>query len=233
MKIFKFLAFIGIVTMFSCGGDSDDPGTTPSEEKIPGKATLIFPNNNEECNTGIQTNDTQSVVNFSWTAATNATSYQLFVINMLNGSQLTNQSSTNNLDMVIKMNTPYRWYVVSRSNSSSVTATSDEWRFYNSGPAITTYAPFPADVVAPGMGENLNATSVNLQWSTSDVDGDLESFEVYFGTVNPPVDMIGQVTDSFMNDVAVTPNTYYWMVKRIDEEGNSSYSSVFEFKVSN
>lgn len=233
MRILKFLVFISLITVVGCGGDGDDPGGSSSEEKIPEKASLIFPNNNEECNTGVQTSPSQSSVNFNWSAATNASSYQLIVVNLLNGSQLSQVVSTTNVDMVIKMNTPYKWYVISRSNSSSETAKSEEWKFYNSGPAITSYAPFPADVLAPSMGANLNASSVNLQWNTTDVDGDLASFEVYFDTVNPPVESKGTTTDSFLNNVSVSPNTYYWMVKSMDDAGNSSTSEVFQFKISN
>ena len=234
MKILKLIAFVGIISFISCGGDGgDDPGPPPVVENIPEKAALVYPVNNEECITGIEMNATQSVVNFSWSAAKNATSYQLVITNLISGSQWTYSVNDTNVDKVIDMNTPYKWHVISKSTTSTVTATSDSWKFYNSGPAETTYAPFPAEVLAPEMGENLNATSVNLQWDTSDVDGDLASFEVYFGTANPPVDLLDAVTATFINDVAVTPNTYYWMVKSIDDQGNSSDSGVFEFKILN
>ena len=234
MKILKLIALLGLIAFIGCGGDGgDDPGPPPVVEKIPEKASLVFPLNNEECVSGIQMNDTQSTVNFSWSAGKNATSYELVIVNLLSGSQWTYSVNDLNVDKVLEMNTPYKWHVISKSSTSTKTATSDSWRFYNSGPAETTYAPFPAEVVSPEMGENLNAASVNLQWETSDVDGDLASFEVYFGTVNPPVDLLDEVTDTFINDVAVTPNTYYWMVKSFDEKGNSSDSGVFEFKILN
>lgn len=234
MKVLKIIAFIGIAMFIGCGGDGDDPAPNPTpEEKVPSKATLVFPNNNEECNTGVQSNDTQSVVNFNWSEATNATSYQLVVVNLLSGSQIGNTVTGTNADMLIKMNTPYKWYVVSRSNSSSITAKSDEWKFYNAGPAVTTYAPFPAEAIQPAKGANITGTSVNFQWETTDVDGDLESFEIYLETVNPPTVMIGEGTTTFLNDISLSPNTYFWMVKSIDSEGNASNSEVFEFKISN
>lgn len=233
----KILVFIGISMLLACGGGGDDdPAPTPTPtpvEKLPEKAALVFPENNEECNTGVQTNDTESIVNLSWSAATNATSYRVFVINLISGTETSNTVFGTNTDALIRMNTPYKWYVISQSNSSSVTAKSDEWKFYNSGPAVTTYAPFPAEVLQPWVGENLTGSSVDLQWQTTDVDGDLASFEVYMSAVNPPVDMIGETTDSFLNGVSVSPNTYYWQVKSIDDEGNSSQSEVFEFKISN
>lgn len=234
MKILKLIAFLGIATFIACGGDGgDDPGPPPVVEKVPEKATLVYPLNNEECVTGVNISATHSTVNFSWSPAKNATSYDLYIINLTSGAEWKYTMSETSTDRVIEKSTPYKWYVVSKSNTSTKTATSDTWKFYNSGPAETTYAPFPAEVIAPEMGQHLNATSVNLEWETSDVDGDLASFQVYFGTVNPPVDLLDEVTDTFINDVSVTPNTYYWMVKSIDEQGNSSNSGVFEFKISN
>lgn len=234
MKILKFIAFVGIATFIACGGDGgDDPGPPPVVEQVPEKATLVYPLNNEECVTGVEMSATHSVVNFSWSPAKNATSYDLIIINLVSGSEWKYTLNETDSDKVIEKGTPYKWYVVSKSSSSTKTATSDSWKFYNSGPSETTYAPFPAEVLSPEMGANLSATSVNLQWESSDVDDDLESFEVYFDTVNPPVELLGEVTDSFINEVAVSPNTYYWMVKSIDALGNSSNSLVFEFKISN
>ena len=47
----------------------------------PGVATLISPINNETCLDGTSLNDTQSNVSFSWSAASDAISYEVVISN--------------------------------------------------------------------------------------------------------------------------------------------------------
>ena len=102
------------------------------------------------------------------------------------------------------------------------------------GFGIENYAPFPAEVISPENGINLmnNVSEVNLIWEASDLDEDIVSFEVLFGNENPPVDVVSETNDSFLNNVNVSSgNTYYWRIITKDTHSNSSISPIFEFKV--
>jgi len=54
---------------------------------------------------------------------------------------------------------------------------------------------------------------------------------VYFGTDNPPMNSLDQITNSSIDITVATGNTYYWMVETIDEANNISESEVFWFRV--
>ncbi|MBL4939285.1 MAG: hypothetical protein JKY16_03250, partial [Lutibacter sp.] len=111
------------------------------------------------------------------------------------------------------------------------TAKSAEWKFYNSGDAVITYAPFPAELIGPVMGSSTSESTVTLEWSGSDVDNDIKEYEVYFGLSNPPITNLDTTTNQKIENVAVSANTYYWKVVTRDDEGNTSTSEVFQFKV--
>jgi len=73
---------------------------------------------------------------------------------------------------------------------------------------------------------------VALEWIATDLDDDIVSYEVFFGTETTPTTSLVATNDNFINDVAVSSgNTYYWRVVTIDELGNNSISSIFDFKI--
>lgn len=225
---------IAFMTVFlqSCGGGGDGPDPIV-EVTAPSAASLVFPVNNEECNTGASVSTSQSTVNFQWNIGDNATSSELVVKNLLTNVEATTTSTSNQKEITINKNTPYKWWVISRATGSTETAKSTEWKFYNSGDAITTYAPFPAELVGPTNGSTITTTTVTLEWSGSDVDDDITAYDVYLGTVNPPTTLQETTTNLVkkIENVAVSTNVYYWKVITKDEEGNSSTSQIFEFKV--
>ncbi|MEO6980031.1 MAG: hypothetical protein ABI113_16700 [Mucilaginibacter sp.] len=83
---------------------------------------------------------------------------------MLTAAVTVFSSSTNQVTATLLRNTPYSWYVVSKSTTTTVTAQSDTWKFYLAGAGVTSYSPFPATITAPIFGLNLSAgtTAVNL-----------------------------------------------------------------------
>ena len=124
--------------------------------------------------------------------------------------------------------------MVSKSNSSTTTTQSDTWKFYNAGLGTVSHPPFPADNLSPAYGQNVTATggTVNLTWTASDPDNDIAGYDVYFGTTATPTISKSNITDKFMNGVAVTSGiTYYWKIVSKDNQGNTSDSGVFQFKV--
>ncbi len=225
----------------SSGGDDDTPPGNGGDDDTPSipdpsAATLVFPEDNTECNTGIvnPNDETLSTVTFEWNAANNADSYTVTVTNLNTNNAMFANSSSTEADITIERGTPYSWFVTSRAQGTSSTAESATFRFYNEGPGIENYAPFPAEAVQPGRGENFESgtSSVDLEWSGADIDGDIEEYEVFFGTAPDPTDSLGVVSGTSLDDVAVMDGTiYYWQVITRDSFGNSSSSEIFSFRI--
>lgn len=226
--------FLGYLLIIACGKkDSQQPIPTAPAPQAPAAAVLLFPVQNEECTAGIVVSNTQSTINFSWKSAEYAESYELHVKNLENGISIFQSTMLTSLNLTLSRNTPYSWYVVSKNIKSATDANSATWKFYNSGPGKTTYAPFPAEIVSPEMGQRFNAADkVTLHWIGSDVDEDILNYDVYLGTSQNPSLLKEKVLESVLNEVNVNPNTtYYWKIITRDKEGNSSDSGVFQFSV--
>jgi hypothetical protein len=231
-KIVKpYFIFIALI-MVSCSSGGSDDGPTPIPD--PTAAILIFPEKDKECTQGTVINNTESDLTFEWNAASNADSYEVNLRNLNTNTSKKINSTTNSVTITVLRGTPYEWYVVSKANGTTVTASSDKWKFYNEGPGIENYAPFPADVVAPKRGAQVeNTGTVSLEWTGSDVDNDIDEYEVFFGTVNPPTNSLVTTTSTTTNTSVNANTVYYWYVVTTDVAGNTSTSETFEFKVKN
>ena len=220
---FALLAFVSI----SCGGSDG------SEEVIilnPSASTLKTPLKDTECQTGTVFSDTESDVPFEWNVAANATKYTVIVTNLNDKTTKQKDVSTNSTTFRLLRAVPYSWKVLSKSSTTTITATSDTWKFYNAGLGVTNYAPFPAEVVSPAIGSNTLKT-VTLKWNTTDIDNDITKYEVYLGTTNPPTVLQATTTAQQIADLSLLANTiYYWKVVTTDSKNNSSTSPIFDFK---
>ena len=231
----KSKLLIAVLFLIATGcGKKNSPTPAPAPDLTPGKAVLTFPNQNEACTSGTIISSTQSSVLFTWLAAGNAESYDLNLKNLLTGVTTSQTSTTAQLQITLSRNTPYSWYIVSKSSKSATTAQSDVWKFYNAGAGTVSYAPYPADAVAPTIGQNVTASAgtVNLSWKGSSVDGNITSYDVYFGTGTSPGLLKSNVTNSFYNNVGVASGfKYYWKIVTKDANGNTSDSGLFQFTV--
>lgn len=230
----KALLLLMILGLFAC--KKNTPGSQPGPPPIPppAKATLSFPDNNAACTSGTIISTTQSAILLKWNAAANSESYELIIKNLESGVSSTQTTTQTELEVTLSRNTPYSWYVVSKSSKVSTTAQSDVWKFYNSGSGAVSYAPFPAEIITPPLGNNVTTASgkITLIWKGSDVDGDVSSYDVYFGTASPPVLFKSNLKESVLDGVSVTSNTvYYWKIITKDSQGNTSDSGVYQFKV--
>jgi hypothetical protein len=225
----KISLIFALLLVFNCSKDSDDGPTTPP---APSAVSLTFPDNNQECNQGVEVNVNQSSVTFTWDASANTDSYDVVLKNLDAGTTTTHSSTTNQLAITIDKGTPYSWSVISKSTTSTETAQSDTWKFYNAGAPVTSHAPFPADLVGPNMGANFTGvTSQTLSWLGVDIDNDIVSFDVYFGTVSPPTNLQTNTNSQTLDVTVAGGNTYYWRIVTKDGEGNTSQSEIFEFRV--
>ena len=233
MRKIYMLTILGILYACSSGDSGGEPPAPPAPPvPDPSAATLVFPENNTECNEGVVLNDNQSQVTFRWNNAQNTDSYEVNLRELNSGNTSKFNSNTNSADITITRGAPYEWFVVSRANGTSATASSATWKFYNEGPGVTNYAPFPAEAVAPSRGANLETTTtVTLEWSGSDVDNDIAAYDIYFGTDSDPMTLQGNTSENTLEVDVAADTVYYWRVVTIDSAGNTSSSEIFEFKV--
>lgn len=234
MKL-KYGIFVFVILLVAACGGGDDNNTNPDPDPdpvaAPSAATLIFPDNNEECNEGVVINDTQSTVTFEWNASQNTDTYEVNLRNLNSNASSTTNSNTNSAGITLERGVPYEWFVVSKANGTNATATSSTWKFYNQGPGVENYAPFPAEAIYPGRGEAIaNSATVQLEWSGSDVDNDITEYDVFFGTETDPTNLLGSTSDTII-EATITTGVYYWRVISKDSQGNSSQSEIFEFSV--
>ncbi|BDW92695.1 MULTISPECIES: hypothetical protein [Flavobacteriaceae] len=217
-----------LAVFVSCGGDDGPP-------PAPQGAALVFPEENSECTTGTEVNQTSTQVTFRWMASSNTERYTLNVVNLNTNVPQNLSTVSTSASLTLAKGTPYSWSVTSQNASSDQVATSETWLFYNAG-SQTTYAPFPAQLVHPLSGSTVIkdvANEVLLEWTGADVDNDIESFEVFLSTTNPPTTSVGlaNATDMELSVSVESGTVYYWKVVTTDLEGNTSDSGVFDFKV--
>ncbi len=200
----------------------------------PEAVVLLFPLENSECTTGESINQTTRIITFEWEASKYTDSYELTVENLLtNTSQVVSTNETF-VELPVEKGVPFSWSVISENTDVYETATSEEWRFYNAG-AQTSYAPFPAEILYPNSGESVfkdTSDEITLIWEGADVDSDIDGYEVYFSNANPPTVLVGTTnsTTSQLNVVVASETIYYWQIKTLDSEGNSSTSGVYSFR---
>lgn len=229
----KSMILLGLIVLIvSCGGDDSDGGDVVPIPNDPTAAALIFPEANSECTEGTSPTSTESIVQFKWSAGLHTNSYKLDLKDLNTGAVSSHTSSSTSVSIKIKRANPYSWSIVSKSSSSSKTATSPVWKFFNAGDGVVSYAPFPAELVSPLIGTVIEEAVVSLDWSGSDVDGDIKSYDVYFGEAENPEKIETEITESILNNVAVTSGKkYYWKIDTKDEAGNVSISDTFNFTV--
>ena len=224
-------AFAILATVSGC--KKSKSASSEQVKLAPGKAILVFPEINKVCLEGIIISTTQSSIAFNWDNAANADSYILNLKNLSTGATATYPATTSELNVSILRGTPYSWFVTSKSSASPTTTQSDVWKFYNAGVRTESYAPYPAEMVSPLMGQTLTpvAGKVTLSWKGNDADNDITVYDIYLGTTTTPTVVKSNLTTTISTDITVVANTlYYWKVITKDAKGNSSDSGLYQFK---
>jgi hypothetical protein len=220
----KALLFLLIL----CIGCRKDP------PPLPGKAVLLLPKNNEICADGVIVSASRSKILFRWDAAKNSNSYVLSIKNLDNGQISIHSTDKTQLELELDRNLAYSWFITSKNTQINKEISSDLWKFYNPAPAQTSFSPFPAELTAPRYGEviPLSTATVTLRWSATDLDGDIDSYDVYLGNTNVPVLFRSGLKTAVLADLVLDRNkTYYWKIITRDTKGNRSNSDVYLFKL--
>lgn len=235
-KLYNIIAVLFFsVLISSCGGSDGDEGSAgvQPEPSTPNTAPnavsqLIYPTSDLLC--------IDSIVNFEWAAATDpdgdTVSYELRVALDNNMSNLVEQVTTTatTRTLTLQAGTAYYWTVTAKDSEDSASP-SQVFAFYTEGQGVSNYAPFIADLVSPEEEDAVVSGTTNLVWSGADVDvNDTLTYDVYFGTTNPPTSAVA--TDLTAENFDVTTQaatTYYWQVDTKDDTGTKTIGAVWTF----
>ena len=190
----------------------------------PATATLSKPANNSQC---LEVDK----VKFEWNKSDNTDTYTITIIDLISSATVTQNTSTNAVEITLPKGRPYSWQITSKNESTSKTAKSEIWKFYLSGAADSNHAPFPAEIIAPKNETTVSAGSIELSWKVSDVDvGDTHKFDVKLDKTNATTVISTDQADT-KKTVTLTAGVYYWRVVAKDNNGNHSESGVYKFTV--
>ncbi|MDP6922530.1 MAG: hypothetical protein QGH06_06125 [Lutibacter sp.] len=227
MKKFVYTITLSFI-LWSCGGSGgDEPAPTPVNE-APSTPELVGPANNELC--------IDSAVTFSWNASADpegdAITYQLEIAqdNQFASIDHTLYVSGTSKAVSLERGVAYYWRVKATDINNAASAYSATYQFYTEGAGSQNHIPFVPTLVSPGLNAIVQEASTTLTWTASDVDNDPLTFDVYFGTTNPP-DQVATDQTELSYDVSLeASSTYYWKVVVKDDKGGEAIGQVWGFK---
>ncbi len=228
MKNLLYIIVLSI-SLWSCGGGGgDEPTPPPVVNTAPTVPTLTYPTNNLLC--------IDNVVNFQWNTSTDAEggviTYQIEVSKNTQFSPLAHNvtSTTISKSITLEKGIAYYWRVKATDSKSASSNYSTTFNFYTEGVGITNHLPFSPVLVSPALNSVQTASTVNLQWTANDVDtGDTLTYDVYFGTANPPITVVSTQQTTSFNASLSTSKTYYWKVVVKDGKGGQTIGQIWSF----
>lgn len=193
----------------------------PPEPEIElGSFNLIFPDNNLICTEGTDVDNNEVSINFMWTAADKASSYTIEITNLAT-DVTTNTTSTNtSKEITLPKDTQFSWKVLAFVDN--ISKESSQWSFYSEGITEENFAPFPAEITTE---DKLNGF-VEISWTGTDLDNDIDTYELYFGADANALEFIVSTTSNEgVSSQPITYGTDYFIeVITTDDRGNTSSS---------
>ncbi len=230
MKNYIYLSIIGSL-FISCSSGGDDPGSPPEVKNVaPTVPVLTIPIDNKLC--------VNTTVIFEWNKATDANNdaiiYQIEIAKDNQFTQIikTAEGSTNGQSVQLDKNTAYYWRTKATDSKGLSSAYSTTSKFYTAGDAVVNHLPFSPELIAPAINTLLNTTTASLKWNASDVDlTDVLSYDVYFGTANPPTEKVSDNISTKTVDVTLASGKeYFWKVVVKDNKGGETVGQIWKFK---
>lgn len=226
MKKYLYVSVISFM-LISCGGGDSVPAPKNTAPTIP---ILVAPTNNKLC--------IDNSVNFQWDVSTDSNkdpiTYQIQVAKDNQFLQIvkTLESPENYQTISLEKGIAYYWRVKATDSKSLSSSYSSTYNFYTEAIAIVNHLPFSPELLQPDLNSELNTTSATLKWNAKDVDvNDTLTFDVFFGTDNPPTSKVRENLATNTLDVAVVASKeYYWKVVVKDDKGGETIGQTWTFK---
>jgi hypothetical protein len=139
---------------------------------------------------------------------------------------VSNQSGTSYNPGTMAYNTKYYWRIVAWDDHGAST-TGPIWDFTT----CVNDAPYVPSNPNPANGTTDVSVNAVLSWVGGDPNpGDVVTYDVYFGTVSPPPQVVlGQSGTTYDPGVMQSLTTYYWRIVAWDDHGASTEGPIWYF----
>lgn len=199
---------------FSCEGEFE---TSDSLTNL----TLVLPLNNQEC-LGTNLPNGKIRVAFDWEDVTGVNSYNLEYEDNVTGEQFMATSTDSNINLELEPGTQYTWNVTAIDEFGSSRTSDADFNFYTEGLAEENHVPFPAAI---NILDDDNG-SLTISWDGSDLDDDIEFYEIFFSPQNPPEQILSETTVETTTVNVQSGIIYFLNVRTVDENRNFSDSKL-------
>jgi hypothetical protein len=217
--------------LWSCsGGDSGEELNPPPEEEnqAPGTPELVYPSDNLLC--------LENTLDFQWNPAIDADGdtitylLEISTDNQFSQIDYTASGAAAIQTLSLEKNTAYYWRVKATDAHNAESNYSSVFSFYTEGEAVTNHLPFAPMLVNPLPGSPAAQGTLTLEWTANDTDNDPLTFDIYFGTDNPPATLVSENQDTTtFSATAAAATTYYWKVVVKDDKGGQTIGQVWHF----
>jgi len=210
----KKLLLVLVVTLFLMFGCSDD-STSPDNE-APGIPSNPVPSNGSS---NIEVNS-----NLTWSCNDpdgDALTYDVYFGTSSNPPLVSSNQSSSTYDLgTMNYETTYYWKII--ASDGELETASPIWDYTTESEGSVNHPP--AEPYAPTPINNADNVSIStsISWSGSDPDGDVLTYDVYFGTDSTPDN--GELLSNNQSGTNYSPATleyetvYYWKIVASDGE---------------
>jgi hypothetical protein len=217
------------ISLWSCGGGGGGGTPPPPVNNAPSTPTQIYPSNNDLC--------IDNAVNFQWNASSDpdgdTITYQIEVAKNAQFSPIAHSvsASSTNRTIALEKGVAYYWRIKATDSKNEPSNYSSVNQFYTEGEGVSNYLPFAPVLVAPALNAVEQGTTTVLQWTADDVDTeDTLTFDIYFGTVNPPALLAeNQTEQTYTSPTLNASSTYYWKIVVKDDKGGETIGQIWNF----
>ncbi|WP_324027145.1 hypothetical protein QSV08_05040 [Maribacter sp. BPC-D8] len=174
--IYKFLCFIVLGMLISCGKGGDDSPNGNQTDNTPTltKSSALLPENGDVCTDFSEIiNDQENIkVIFKWSAVPSATAYVLTIFESTTEVYTTTITSTET-EVAIGKGKSYTWQI--EATNANIESTSDTFSFTTPGDVTSNYVPYAAEIT---MTFDYNSNNLTVNWQGNDQDGDNLSYDL-------------------------------------------------------
>jgi len=99
---------------------------------------------------------------------------------------------------------------------------------------VVNQAPDKPKYISPADNTTVYNIPGSIRWSCTDKENDKLTYDVFFGTQNPPALAVSATEKTYFTDFTLeSQTTYYWKINVQDSHGNKTEGDIWTFTMSN